>query len=270
MYYDIATFLQKNKDKSLSDRLMKDYKEGKAYSYFTSGWLKEVCYHHIDNNSPYCFLKAECTASQRITDVPHTTWVLVEKASGEIQTAYCTCFAGLGETCKHMAAILFKVDYAWQWGENNKSCTSKPCVWKSPSTKKSVVQPKKLSELKIMKPHIKMYSAVGQHQPINSTKRQLFQPKQGSKPSLWKLSDALLPACQNAAVFQYVQHNNPNYEPSEDFNVLSTESVTTTEGTVLPLSLPETVENCHDYNELLEKLKYTDAQREKILKETHG
>ncbi|CAC5412802.1 unnamed protein product [Mytilus coruscus] len=164
MYYDIATFLQNNRDKSLSDRLMKDYKEGMAYSYFTSGWLKEVCYHHIDNNSPYCFLKAECTASQRINDVPHTTWVLVEKASGEIQTAYCTCFAGLGETCNHMAAILFKVDYAGQWGANNKSCTSKPCVWKSPSTKKSIVQPKKLSELKIMKPHyskggIKMYSA---------------------------------------------------------------------------------------------------------------
>ncbi|XP_076076008.1 uncharacterized protein LOC143046832 [Mytilus galloprovincialis] len=94
MYYDIATFLQKKEDKSLSDRLMKDYKEGKAYSYFTSGWLKEVHYHHIDSNSPYCFLKAECTASQRINDVPHTAWVLLEKISGEIQTAYCSCFAG--------------------------------------------------------------------------------------------------------------------------------------------------------------------------------
>ncbi|CAC5364251.1 unnamed protein product [Mytilus coruscus] len=129
MYY------QKNKDKSLSNRLMKDYKEGKAYSYFTSRWLKEVCYHHIDNNSSYRFLKAECTASQRINDVPHTTWILVEKVSG------------LGETCNHMVAILFKVDYAWQWDANNKSCTSKPCVWKSPSAQKSVVQPNKLSEL---------------------------------------------------------------------------------------------------------------------------
>ncbi|CAC5423746.1 unnamed protein product [Mytilus coruscus] len=267
MYYDIATFLQKKEDKSLSDRLMKDYKEGKAYSNFTSGWLKEVCYHHIDNNSPYCFLKAECTASQRINDVPHTTWVLLEKVSGEIQTAYCTCFAGLGETCNHMAAILFKVDYAWQWGANNKSCTSKPCVWKSPSTKKFVVQPTKLSELKIMKPH---YSKGGQGQPINPIKRQLFQPTQGSKSSLGKLSDALLPACQNAAVFQYIHHKYTNYEPSEDFNVLSTETVTTTEGTILPLSLPETDGNCHDHNELLEKLKYTDADREKILQETCG
>ncbi|CAC5363191.1 unnamed protein product [Mytilus coruscus] len=174
MYYYIATFLQKKEDRSLSYRLMKDYKEGKAYSYFTFGWLREVCYHHIDNNSPYCFLKAECTASQRINDVPHTTWVLLEKVSGEIQTAY------------------------------------------------------------------------------------------------WKLSDALLPACQNAAVFQYIHHNYTHYEPSEDFNVLSTETVTTTEGTILPLSLPETAGNCHDHNELLEKLKYTDADREKILQETRG
>ncbi|CAC5364250.1 unnamed protein product [Mytilus coruscus] len=64
--------------------------------------------------------------------------------------------------------------------------------------------------------------------------------------------------------------NTLNYEPSEDFNVLSTETVTTTEGKVLPLSLPEAAENCHDYNELLGKLRYTDAQREKILKETRG
>ncbi|CAG2240291.1 unnamed protein product [Mytilus edulis] len=67
-----------------------------------------------------------------------------------------------------------------------------------------------------------------------------------------KLSDALLPACQNAAVFQYLHHNYTNYEPSEDFNVLSTEIVTTTEGTILPLSLPEIAGNCHDHNELLE------------------
>ncbi|VDI71107.1 Hypothetical predicted protein [Mytilus galloprovincialis] len=160
MYYDIATFLQKKEDKSLSDRLMKDYKEGKAYSYFTSGWLKEVHYHHIDSNR--------------------------------------------------------------------------------------------------------------QGQPINPIKRQLFQPTQGTQPSLGKLSDALLPACQNAAVFQYLHHNYTNYEPSEDFNVLSTEIVTTTEGTILPLSLPEIAENCHDHNELLEKLKYTDADREKILQETNG
>ncbi|CAC5402625.1 unnamed protein product [Mytilus coruscus] len=198
MYYDIATFLQKKEDKSLSDRLMKDYKEGKAYSYFTSGWLKEVCYHHIDNNSLYCFLKAECTASQRLNDVPHTTCVLLEKVSGEIQTAYCTCFAG----------------------------------------------------------YVKKYAVT--------------MPTQGSKPSLGKLSDALLPACQNAAVFQYIHHNYTHYEPSEDFNVLSTETVTTTEGTILPLSLPETAGNCRDHNELLEKLKYTDADREKILQETLG
>lgn len=84
------------------------------------------------------------------------------------------------------------------------------------------------------------------------------------------MSDALLPACQNAAVFQYLHHNYTNYEPSEDFNVLSTEIVTTTEGTILPLSLPEIAGNCHDHNELLEKLKYTDADREKILQETNG
>jgi hypothetical protein len=47
----------------LSKRLISDYKEGKAYSYFTSNWLKEVFYHDISSSSRYCFLKSETTPS---------------------------------------------------------------------------------------------------------------------------------------------------------------------------------------------------------------
>ena len=75
-----------------------------------------------------------------------------------ITSDYCTIkitliFYRLGETCNHVAAVLFKIDYAWQWGTNNKACTSKPCVWNVRGGKKAVIQPKKISELKIMRPH---------------------------------------------------------------------------------------------------------------------
>lgn len=32
-------------------RLLSDYKEGKAYSYFDSGWLQELLYHPIEGNN---------------------------------------------------------------------------------------------------------------------------------------------------------------------------------------------------------------------------
>ena len=50
-------------------KLLNEYKVGKAYSYFTSGWLKEVFYHHINSTSPYCLLRAACTPSMKAADV---------------------------------------------------------------------------------------------------------------------------------------------------------------------------------------------------------
>ena len=40
-------------------------------------------------------MKARCTHSMSINDVPHTTWVCAAKKSEEIASAYCTCVAGL-------------------------------------------------------------------------------------------------------------------------------------------------------------------------------
>ena len=78
----------------MSKRLLSDYKEGKAYSYFTSNWLKEVFYHDITQSSKYCLLKSETTPSQSINNPPHKIWVCIEKITGNIKSAYCTCFAG--------------------------------------------------------------------------------------------------------------------------------------------------------------------------------
>lgn len=97
MYHDICEYLDDEKlgleRKELRRRLMTDYKEGKAYSYFSSGWLKDIQYHEISKESTYCFLRAECTPSQSVNNVPHSLWVCIKK-TGEVQSAYCSCFAG--------------------------------------------------------------------------------------------------------------------------------------------------------------------------------
>lgn len=77
---------------TLGKRLLSDYKEGKAYSYFDSKWLKEIFYHEISHE--LCFLKSESTPSQSIRNVPHKIWVCVDRRTGTVLSAYCTCFAG--------------------------------------------------------------------------------------------------------------------------------------------------------------------------------
>lgn len=97
MFPDIAKFLFRDpasRTRPLNERLMSDYKEVKAFSYFASNWLREVFYHQIGDTSTFCFLKAECTPSQRVSDTPHKAWVCIEKKTGYIQSAYCSCFAG--------------------------------------------------------------------------------------------------------------------------------------------------------------------------------
>ncbi len=95
MHVDIATFILAHvEDQNLSKRLLSDYKEGKAYSYFDSAWLKEVFYHPIDDGSKYCVLRSESTPSERLHHIPHKIWVAIEKKSGTVMSAYCTCFAG--------------------------------------------------------------------------------------------------------------------------------------------------------------------------------
>lgn len=97
MYFDIAEYLSSASPSDFGDlkkRLMTDYKEGKAYSYFDSKFLKEVKYHPISKESKYCILSAYCTPSQKINSTFHTAWVCCNKTTGCIHRAYCTCFAG--------------------------------------------------------------------------------------------------------------------------------------------------------------------------------
>ena len=93
---DIGTFLLSVYDpgfRDLGKRMLSDYKEGKAFSY-TEKWLSDIYYHPISDNAKYCFLRGESIPSMNINNTPHKMWVMVEKARGCVQSAYCTCFAG--------------------------------------------------------------------------------------------------------------------------------------------------------------------------------
>ena len=108
---------------------LNDYKKSKAYSYFENGWLGNIFYNALSENSPYCLMKSDCRPSQRISDIKHKLWLLFSKQRGNVLKAHCTCMAGMGSTCNHVAAALFRVEAAMRLGLANPSCTTKPCQW---------------------------------------------------------------------------------------------------------------------------------------------
>lgn len=45
----------------------------------------------------------------RLSQKPLQPWVIL-KACGEVDSAHCTCMAGVAEKCSHVSAVLFKID----------------------------------------------------------------------------------------------------------------------------------------------------------------
>ena len=125
MYGDIFVYLMFHPSELKSDDLS-DYKTCKAYSYYSDGWLMPLEYNSISGESPYCIMRGECRKSQKINDPPHKLWIIVEKKNGKILCGHCSCMAGMGQTCNHVAAAFFRMEAMVRLGLTNPSCTSKP------------------------------------------------------------------------------------------------------------------------------------------------
>ena len=91
---DITQFLLLHGDIDITNSMLKDYKVGKAYEYFSIGWLQEVFYTK-SKDSQNCVLRAKCIPSMRVKDDQHDSWVCINQEDGSIIGAYCTCTAGL-------------------------------------------------------------------------------------------------------------------------------------------------------------------------------
>ena len=59
LYADIYFFLAFHPNE-LSSNDLSDYKTLKAYSYYTSGWLLPLLFHHINGDSKYCYILGTC------------------------------------------------------------------------------------------------------------------------------------------------------------------------------------------------------------------
>lgn len=121
-------------------QLLNEYKLGKSYRYFESGWVREVFIHDTSDTSDKCIIKTKVTPSQAINNKCYDVWAVLEKdctdrPGGKVLSAYCTCTAGMLGSCNHMAGLLFRVEHAISTGESSASKTGKPSTWNVPKGK---------------------------------------------------------------------------------------------------------------------------------------
>ena len=69
--------------------------------------------------------------SYAVSYSPLLPWVAV-RMNGSVEYGHCTCMAGLGETCSHIASILYWLETATRI-KNTTSCTSMPNSWLPPT-----------------------------------------------------------------------------------------------------------------------------------------
>ena len=136
----IFTFILKHKE--FETDYIGRYKAEKAYSYFDSKFVGPVACCLI--NMDLCILKTEVTPSQKVNDTPRSVWVCVKK-NGEIITAWCSCTAGFSQTCNHVIAACYKVEYAISNNLNETACTSMACEWNRSSRK--TIRPCKVKDM---------------------------------------------------------------------------------------------------------------------------
>ena len=71
-----------------------------------------------------------------MSEKPLTPWVIVQK-SGKVLSAHCNCMAGLGESCSHVASLLWAIE-AGSKRRDSLTVTEKKAYWVLPSAVKSV------------------------------------------------------------------------------------------------------------------------------------
>ena len=82
--------------------------------------------------------------SLRINEINHKLWIIVEK-SGKIRSCHCTCMAGMGQFCSHVAAAMYRIEAAVRNGLTNLSSTSTASQW---LRNHKDVQPMKVKDMK--------------------------------------------------------------------------------------------------------------------------
>ena len=101
----------------------KAFRSLESYNQTVSGWIASVEGHIISDKF---VVLGKVRHSQRINDALIPVWIITEK-EGPIISAHCMgCKAGLGETCSHIASVLFYLE-AWTKIVGKLACTQVTC-----------------------------------------------------------------------------------------------------------------------------------------------
>ena len=88
-----------------SDKDMLNYKSLDSYRNFVKGWVRSVLVKKVGDKR---LVAGKVNHSQKLAQSPLIPWIVAKK-DGQILLAHCNCMAGLGESCTHVASLLWVI-----------------------------------------------------------------------------------------------------------------------------------------------------------------
>ncbi|KAG8198011.1 hypothetical protein JTE90_001851 [Oedothorax gibbosus] len=149
-YMDVVNYLVYGVS-AYTAECFKFYKSLEAYNQFACGWVSDVSSTKING---LCLVLGKVRHSQSLSDKPVQPWVIAT-VDGVIESAHCTCMAGLGESCTHVGALLFYMQNL-TLNREELSVTSVPAYWSQPTRK--TVEYLEVHNIDFSTPHAKIES----------------------------------------------------------------------------------------------------------------
>ncbi|XP_052264229.1 uncharacterized protein LOC127867222 [Dreissena polymorpha] len=99
-----------------------------AINQLSCGWVRDLQSMTVNNN---VLVTAKVRHSQQMNATPLHPWVIANK-DGMVEAAHCDCKAGLGETCSHVGALLFHIEFIHRL-MSRRTVTQEKAYWSMPS-----------------------------------------------------------------------------------------------------------------------------------------
>ena len=123
----------------------------KGYRFFQDSYVQNIKCHPMPHKPDFVCVASTVLPSMKKDCIYHVK-IVVQKSPCSVNTAYCTCPAGLSGCCNHVIATLYCLeDYIHQGfqDEEKKGCTERLQVWNKPKLRNVVGWP--TDEVKLTK-----------------------------------------------------------------------------------------------------------------------
>ncbi|XP_037501863.2 uncharacterized protein LOC119375911 [Rhipicephalus sanguineus] len=167
----------------------------RGWAFKEEGYVKNLMINLNTSDPVVGLVRAACLPSMKTGAYVVTAWY--NKASGDIAGAYCTCVAGLSQSCQHVAGLLLSV--ADKTAKELQSCTDVPCKWIVPAEAKKPAPRLPLHDISFQR-HVV-------NKPGHIKKQREYDPcpyVQPSQDEISELKASLSACCPSLQVLRYL------------------------------------------------------------------